>query len=100
MMAFESIGISITTAKSTLEALYILEQREFVAIISDMGRQEGEREGYALLQEVRAREIAVPFFIYSSSDRPEHLKEAKDRGANATNNPLILYKMVVESLWS
>ncbi|MDX2101106.1 MAG: response regulator [Alphaproteobacteria bacterium] len=96
--AFDAIGISVTCAKSTREALEKLEGTQFSAIISDMGRAEGDREGYVLLEQVRRRGIEAPFFIYSSSNHPDHIAEAQRKGAQATNNPQRLYSMVVEAL--
>jgi len=51
--AFESMGLEITLALSTNEALPALSARKFAAIISDISRKEGPREGYVLLEELR-----------------------------------------------
>ena len=47
--AFEEQGLHFRLALSTEEALQILKQEKFAAIISDMGRKEGPKEGYVLL---------------------------------------------------
>jgi len=60
--AFESMGLTFTLALSTLEALEILKQNRFAAIISDMGRKEGPREGYVLLDTIRNKGDRTSFF--------------------------------------
>lgn len=84
--ALEAMGFEFTLALSTDEALRILATRRFAAIISDMGRKEGPREGYALLEAVRASDQNTPFFIYAGSRAPKHQREAASRGAQGTTN--------------
>ena len=97
--AFESMDLAFTLALSTREALAILSEERFAAIISDMGRREGPREGYALLDAVRATATETPFFIYAGSNAPEHKREAIKRGAQgSTNRPQELFDMVVQAL--
>ncbi len=84
--AMESMGLEFTLAESTAEALRILSNRRFAAIISDMGRREGPREGYRLLEAVRAGGNTTPFFIYAGSNAPQHRREAALRGAQGTTN--------------
>jgi CheY-like chemotaxis protein len=96
---FESLGFSFVLATSTRQALDILERQRFGAIISDMGRVEGSREGYRLLAALRTRDTETPFFIYSGSRAPEHVREAVARGAQgATNIASELMDMVTNSL--
>lgn len=96
---FESLGFNFVLATSTQEALDILEHQRFGAIISDMGRREGQREGYRLLEALRAHDTETPFFIYSGSRAPEHVREAAERGAQgATDIPSELIDMVTNSL--
>jgi DNA-binding NtrC family response regulator len=97
--AFEAMGITFALARSTQEALAILSKERFAAIISDMGRREGPREGYVLLDAVRATDQRTPFFIYAGSSAPEHKREAVERGAQgSTNRPQELFDMVVQAL--
>lgn len=97
--AFEAVGVTFTLARSTREALAILSKERFAAIISDMGRREGPREGYVLLDAVRAADQRTPLFIYAGSNAPEHKREAVERGAQgSTNNPQELFDMVVQAL--
>jgi CheY-like chemotaxis protein len=97
--AFESVGVSITQAESTTTALELLRRSQFAAIISDMGRREGQREGYALLEAVRSQGNDTPFFIYAGSNSPEHRQEAARRGAQgSTNDPEELFRMVMNAV--
>jgi CheY-like chemotaxis protein len=97
--SFESIGLEIVLALSTEEALTILAKRRFAAIISDMGRREGSTEGYVLLEAVRETDNVTPFFIYASSNAPEHKREGARRGAQGvTNRPAELMDLVVDAL--
>jgi CheY-like chemotaxis protein len=84
--ALESMGLEFTLALSTNEALRVLAVRKFAAIISDMGRKEGPREGYGLLEAVRANDKSTPYFIYAGSRAPQHRREAALRGAQGTTN--------------
>jgi DNA-binding NarL/FixJ family response regulator len=80
----------VPTTMSTNDA-----KKRFAAIISDMGR----KEGYVLLDAVRANDQKTPFFIYARSNAPAHKKEAIDRGAQgSTNSVKGLLDMVVEAL--
>ena len=96
---FESMGIEFTLALSTEEAIRELSRQRFAAIISDMGRIEGPREGYVLLKKVREKDRHIPFFIYAGSNAPEHKQEADSRGAQgSTNMASALVDMVLSSM--
>jgi CheY-like chemotaxis protein len=100
-LAFESLGLEIKLAESTDEAMRALDSGRFGAIISDMGRREGPREGYKLLELVRVHDKRTPFFIYAGSRAPEHEREAIARGAQGiTNVASDLLNMVTEALGS
>lgn len=93
--AFEAVGIRFTLALSTQQAHEILKHDRFAAIISDMGRKEGPREGYVLLDELRSKGDLTPFFIYAGSNLPEHKREAAQHGGQgSTNHPQELFEMV------
>ncbi len=97
--AFEAIGLEFTLALSTDEALEELANRQYAAIISDMGRQEGPREGYVLLDRLRAEGNATPLFFYASSNAPEHKRETLEHdGQGCTNNPQELFDMVTKAV--
>jgi len=64
-----------------------------------MGRKEGPREGYVLLDAVRATDQKTPFFIYAGSNAPEHKRYAIERGAQgSTNRVKELLDMVIQAL--
>lgn len=97
--AFESQGFSIRSALSTSEALQLLQDQKFGAIISDMGRKEGSGEGYVLLEALRKNGNGTPLFIYAGSNDAKHKVEALEKGAQgSTNRPNDLFKMVTEAL--
>ncbi|AYN26243.1 response regulator [Buttiauxella sp. 3AFRM03] len=97
--AFEAQGIEFTLALSTQEALGLIAENNFDAIISDMGRKEGPREGYVLLDKLRAANNRTPFIIYAASNLPEHKEEAYIRGANgSTNRVAELFELVMAAL--
>ncbi len=92
-----ALGFTFDLALSTNEALQKLKPTKYSAIISDMGRAEGPREGYVLLEKVRSIDKAVPYFIYAGSNLPAHKQEAMQRGAQGTtNDPRELMKLVVQ----
>lgn len=95
----ESMGLQFTIARSTHEALALFGTQKFAAIISDMGREEGPREGYVLLQAIRALDENIPFFIYAGSKSPKRQREAAQMGAQgSTNNPDELVEWVARAL--
>ena len=94
--AFEISGIHITFAKSTEEALLRIKTHSYSAIISDMQRNEKEKEGIELLKKIREEKIWIPFFIYTGKCTHEKEKETKENGGQGcTDNPEELYKMVL-----
>lgn len=98
---FESLGLTFDLALSTDEALERLNSSRYGAIISDMGRREGPREGYRLLDAVRASDETTPFFIYASSNAREHKREAAEHGAQGSTNMVDdLVEMVTQALSS
>ena len=97
--AFENFGLRFTLALSTSEALDLLSRNKYAAIISDMGRREGAREGYVLLDAIRRQADRTPFFIYAGSNLPRHKQEAAERGAQgSTNSPQELFQMVMNAV--
>jgi len=77
----------------------LLENNDYAAIISDMGRKEGPQEGYVLLDKIRKDGNKTPFFIYAGSNSTEHKQMAKSRGAQGTTNRADeLYKIVMDQI--
>jgi CheY-like chemotaxis protein len=97
--AFETIGLRFTLALSTDEAFERLAQNRFAAVISDMGRREGPREGYVLLDRLRKEGDRTPLFFYAASNAPEHKRETREHGGQGcTNSAQELFEMVTRSL--
>jgi len=64
-----------------------------------MGRPPDPQAGYTLLEKIKERQINTPFIIYAGSRSPEHVAEARKRGAiGTTNNPQELFEMVVDAI--
>jgi len=97
--AFEEMGLRFTLALSTDEAFERLSQAKYAAIISDMGRREGPREGYALLDRLRKEGDRTPLFFYAASNAPEHKRETREHGGQGcTNNARELFEMVTRTV--
>lgn len=97
--AFEAMGLRFTLALSTDEALEKLAQNQYAAIISDMERREGPREGYSLLDRLREGGDRTPLFFYVASNAPEHKRETLEhRGQGCTNNAQELFGMITRAV--
>jgi CheY-like chemotaxis protein len=97
--ALEALGIQFTISKSTDDALERLQRKHYDVIISDMARPPEQQAGYTLLEKVKAMGLTTPFIIYAGSKRPEHIAEARRRGAfGTTNDPQELFEYVVTAL--
>jgi CheY-like chemotaxis protein len=97
--ALEALGIHFTISKSTEDALEKVGRKRYDVIISDMGRPPDQHAGYTLLEKVKGMQVATPFIIYAGSKRPEHITEARKRGAfGTTNDPQELFEFVVSAL--
>jgi CheY-like chemotaxis protein len=97
--AFEAMGLRFTLALSTDEAFERLAQNQYAAIISDMGRREGAREGYVLLDRLRKEGDRTPLFFYAPSNAPEHKRETREHGGQGyTNNAQELFEMVTKAV--
>lgn len=96
---FSDRGMTFSLAATTDEALGLLRRYRYGAIISDMGRLEGPREGYVLLDALRAGQDWTPLFFYTGSNTLAHKQEAKAHGAQgSTNNVHDLVKMLTSVL--
>ena len=97
--AFEALDLHFTLASSTAAAFEKLAQSRYAAIISDMGRPEGPREGYAFLDRLRQEGDQTPLFFYTSSNAPEHRRETlRHSGQGSTNDPQELIEMVTRAV--
>lgn len=97
--AFEAMGLRFTLALSTSEAFDKLAQEKFAVIISDMGRREGPREGYVLLDRLRQEGDHTPLIFYAASNSPQHkIETAEHGGQGCTNNAKELFEMVTKAV--
>jgi CheY-like chemotaxis protein len=98
--AFEALGLRFTLVRSTDEALAILSRRKFAAIISDMSRTEGPREGYVLLDRLREKGDRTPLFFYTSYSDSEYEQETlRHGGQGSTDNPEELFTIVTKEIF-
>ena len=96
LTAFVSLTCHVRDLNPPFEKL---SQTKFTTIISDMGRREGPREGYVLLDQLRNNGDQTPLFFYASSNAPEHKIETyKHGGQGCTNNAQELFEMVTKVL--
>jgi len=99
-MDFEEAGLHFTLALSTAEALVALAGSHFAAIISDMRRREGPREGYVLLDAMRQAGYQTPLGFYAGSNNPAYKAETRRRGGHeSTNNMDELSRFVIDSVF-
>jgi CheY-like chemotaxis protein len=99
MRALRKLMLDVVQVTSTEAALLSMQGRMFDLVISDMGRGTNMRAGYDLLAALRGAGNPVPYFIFSSDDRPEFRAEAKRAGAQlSTNDMLELIDCVVATL--
>ena len=97
--AMTALGMQVTTATSTQDALGQLDQSRFDVVITDMGRPGNLQAGYELLEKMQARNDTQPVIIYASSNRPEHREQARKRGAfGSTNRPDELLDLVTRAV--
>jgi CheY-like chemotaxis protein len=85
---FQSHGFEVTTARSTAEAIVLLNYGEFNHIISDMGREEyreyNPEAGLSLIRQVREDAKQIPIVIYTTHNAVAKYKEdAIKAGATA-----------------
>ena len=95
----EHYGLQFSLALNTEQALNLMHNNKFSLVISDMGRKEGNNEGYVLLEKIREFDKNIPFIIYAGSKAPEHIKQTKEKGGQGcTNNPGELVDLVIKNL--
>lgn len=97
-VAFERSGIEVINATSTKQALDWLKITPVSVIISDMGRKEGLREGYVLLDMLRKAGNKTPFIIFAGSREKEHIRETFRRGGQGCTNDFEELLSMVKSI--
>lgn len=99
--AFRQVGLDISLALSTDEALARVASEDFALVISDMTREEGPREGFVLLEKLRERDTTTPYLIYAGRATGGLKAEARALGAQgATNSPQELFRTSMSLLIS
>ena len=74
-------GFRVATVRDTASALQALQDIDYAAVISDMGRPPDPQAGYTLLAAMRAQDDSTPFILFSRDVQPEHHAESVRRGA-------------------
>ena len=76
------LGFSIVAAESTTIALRLIARMEFLAVLSDMGRQNEPRAGLSLLKKMRSLGYDLPVLFFTSPDAAVlHRPDALQAGA-------------------
>ncbi len=97
--ALAALGIIISDARSTDEAVTLLRNQHFDVIVSDMKRGDNTTAGYDLLSQVIASRPSPPLIFYTSSANAALEEAAKQKGAfGETNNPERLILLVARAL--
>ena len=94
--AFIAAGASVSLSLNTSDALEALSVATYAVVISDMGRAEGPREGYVLLDAMRKGGDRTPLVFFASSNDPSHKQETREHGGQGcTNDPRELFEIVM-----
>jgi CheY-like chemotaxis protein len=99
IQSLNSLGIEVTFAESTADAIRALHGNEFDAVISDMVRHDDDQAGYALLEKVRLLRPTMPFILYSSSHTIDQARSIESAGAyGSTSKASELVELVVSAI--
>jgi CheY-like chemotaxis protein len=101
--SLRSLDIEVRTARSTSESLELLTERSYGLIISDLGRQEGltynPTAGLDLIAAIRARDAAVPIFIFGTHRALDMQEELQRAGATlVTTRASVLFERAAETV--
>jgi CheY-like chemotaxis protein len=81
--AFEAMGLEFVLSETTDDALTQLKSQRFASVISNMGRREGPREGYVLLDALRTFDKTTPLFFTLPRMRESIRKRRRGTGGKA-----------------
>jgi CheY-like chemotaxis protein len=99
VQSLNSLGIEVTFAESTADALRLFTGKQFDVVVSDMARHDDDQAGYALLEKIRQIHRKMPFILYSSSNSLEQAKSIVSSGAyGATSKASELVELVVSAI--
>jgi len=79
-------GAIILNVTSTLDALAALNREPFTAIISDMGRPEGQQAGIDLLDRVRQKGFTMPIAIFAGMQGPKFAAQVRAHLGQVSTN--------------
>jgi CheY-like chemotaxis protein len=97
--ALEALGMQVSAARDTDEALAELARGRFDIVISDMYRPSGREAGYVLLHRIKESRPDIPVIFYVGSSSKPRQEEAGKRGAAAlTSDPRELVQQVTLAL--
>lgn len=94
-------GLCFAVPTSTEEAIAFLQDNpgKFAVIISDYKREHDPKQGYGLLDEMKSRNLHIPFIFYVADHTEDQAKEAVRYGARAeVNDPIELLSEVLRAL--
>ncbi|WP_428409592.1 winged helix-turn-helix domain-containing protein [Hyphococcus sp.] len=94
---FEAQGIAVYNVRTSEEALTMLSMYpHYDAVISDMGRNGEPLAGFKLLEEMRARGDATPFYLYTIlTSEAQHALLAEKGGQGAAEAREDLYGFIL-----
>jgi CheY-like chemotaxis protein len=99
VQSLNSLGIEVTVAESTADAMRALQGNEFDVVISDMARHDDDQAGYALLEKIRMLRPTTPLIIYSSSHTADQARSIVSSGAyGSTSKASELVELVVSAI--
>jgi CheY-like chemotaxis protein len=97
--ALEALGLHFDLARTTPEAVGLLDGPPYSIIVSDMKRGDEATAGLELLDELRTRNYPAPCVIYAGSASPQEIAETTRRGGfGETDDPNRLIELVVKAL--
>jgi CheY-like chemotaxis protein len=81
-VAFEHLGLFVTTVTSTADALFCLRELAFAVVITDLGRRGNPTAGVELIAALRKQHPQLPAIVYTLN-ASHHSNELLAAGADA-----------------
>ncbi|MPR09234.1 hypothetical protein [Microvirga tunisiensis] len=83
--ALRKYGLCFSHVETTADAVRMIEASpdKISLVISDFRRDRDPQAGYGFLDEIKRRNLAIPFIFYIRNYTPEQADEARRRGASA-----------------
>jgi CheY-like chemotaxis protein len=94
-------GLCFALAKNTDEAVAMLQANpgKFAVLVSNFARMDDPKEGYGLLNEIKAKNIDIPLIYYSFVFTDDQARDAVAKGAKAElRDPIELLSLVLRLL--